>query len=667
MLLLIFLQKTNNMQYNLPLLLLFLLFLSHSLLAQLSMPQFFADNMVLQRDTIVPLWGDAAPRERITLNFMGETYRVRADREGKWRVDLPAMPAGGPYQLSIAGTNDRLQLENVMIGDVFLCSGQSNMEWPLRRLPTAEKEAMTANYPEIRLIKIRHDQALQPLDDVQPTSWELCSPANVMDFSAVAYFFARHLYNTYGVPIGLISSNWGGTPVESWISKGKLSEYPQMRDALATYEQEGMSVEKLRERHRQSWEKYEQNSYDQDPGTQERWYTEGYNYEEWPTMQVPAIWDDWAIRGHDGSVWFKRSFDLPAAWAGKNLMLYLGAIDDADKVWVNGELIGETVGREVFRRYQIPARLLKEENLITVRVADSGGPGGFAGNQRDLYVTPVLAQDQRLYLDGVWHYKIGLTRLDMPTPMHHHPATLYNAMIAPLVPYALKGMIWYQGESNEARAKEYATLFPDMIRQWREAWGTDVPFAFVQLANYRPPEQQAGNSAWAELREAQSKALELSRTAMAVTIDIGEADNIHPANKQDVGKRLALGMQKIAYGEDLVFSGPSFAGMEVSGDRVKIRFRHTGSGLIVKDKYGYLKGFTIAGEDGQWHYARAEITGPDEVTVYHPDVEKPVAVRYAWADNPDQANLYNVEGLPAVPFRTDDWPGVTDENEFVYR
>ena len=655
------------MKYYQPYLLLFFFFISHGLLAQLSMPQFFADHMVLQRDTIVPLWGNASPRERLTLRFQDETYRVQADRDGKWRASLPSMPAGGPYQLSIEGKNERLQLDNVMMGDVFLCSGQSNMEWPLRRLPSAEKEAMTANYPGIRLIKIRHDQALTPQEDVQPTSWEMCSPTSVMDFSAVAYFFARHLHNEYGVPIGLISSNWGGTPVESWISKGQLSDYPQMQDILSTYEEEGMSLEQLREKHQQNWEQYAEVSYDEDPGTEARWYADSFNYEDWPTMKLPAIWDDWDIRGHDGSVWFKRSFELPAAWAGKNLMLYLGAIDDADKVWVNGELIGETVGRQIFRRYQIPATVLQEENLITVRVADTGGPGGFAGNARDLYVTPVLAQDQRLYLDGAWHYKVGLTRLDMPTPMHHHPATLYNAMIAPLAPYALKGMIWYQGESNEARAKEYATLFPDMIGQWRTAWGASVPFAFVQLANYRPPAQQAGNSAWAELREAQSQALELSHTAMAVTIDIGEADNIHPANKLDVGQRLALGMQKIAYGEDLVFAGPTFAGMEVEGSQVKITFQNIGSGLIAKGKYGYLKGFTIAGEDQQWHYARAEITGQNEVTVYHPDVETPIAVRYAWSDNPDQANLYNVEGLPAAPFRTDNWAGVTDDNQFVYQ
>ena len=655
------------MKYKQHLLLLLFLFISPTLSAQLSMPELFADHMVLQRNQAVAVWGKAAPRERLTLRFNGETFRSRADAEGKWRTELPATPAGGPYQLIVEGKDERLEFSNVLMGDVFLCSGQSNMEWPLRRLPYAEKEAMTANYPEIRLIKIRHDQALEPQEDVLPTSWEMCSPANVMDFSAVAYFFARHLHNEYGIPIGLISSNWGGTPVDSWISQDKLSEFPQMEEILATYEQEGMSVAKLQEMHQQNWEKYGQEAYQKDPGTQEKWFADRDNYQDWPTMQLPAIWDDWAIRGHDGSVWFKRGFELPPAWAGKSLMLYLGAIDDEDKVWVNGELIGETVGRDVFRRYRIPADVLEENNVITVRVSDTGGRGGFAGNERDLYVAPVLAQDQRLHLDGSWHYKPGLSRRDMPTPMHHHPATLYNAMIAPLVPYGLKGMIWYQGESNEDRAKEYATLFPAMIEQWREAWGGTVPFAFVQLANYRPPQQMPKESRWAELREAQSEALELPKTAMAVTIDIGEADNIHPPNKQDVGKRLALGMQKIAYGEDLVFSGPTFAGMEKEGDQIKISFQHTGSGLTVKDKYGYLKGFTIAGEDREWHYAKAEISGPDEVTVYHPDVDNPVAVRYAWADNPDESNLYNIEGLPAAPFRTDDWPGITDENEFVYQ
>jgi sialate O-acetylesterase len=660
--------QLNMMNKRPHLLTLFLLLgLSHILYAQLSMPAFFSDGMVLQRNSEIPLWGKAEAREQLTITFDSQTFKTRADREGNWQVSLPALAAGGPYLLNVTGKSGRLDFDNILIGDVFLCGGQSNMEWPLRRLPTAEKEAMTANYPQIRLIKIQHDQALQPQDDVLPTSWQECSPQTVMDFSAIAYFFARHLHREQGVPIGLISSNWGGTPVESWISAEKLAEYPQMQNILQMYQQEEMSLGKLRIQHAQNWEKYRLESYDNDPGTREAWYASSYDYTDWPTMELPAVWDQWALQSYDGSVWFKRNFELPAAWAGENLMLYLGAIEDEDKVWVNGELIGETTGSGVFRRYQIPANLLQSNNQITIRVADMGGPGGFHGSAGDFYLSPVLAQDQRLYLDGSWHYQKALSRQDMPTPMHHLPATLYNAMIAPLAPYALKGMIWYQGESNEARAKEYAGLFPDMIQQWREAWGAEVPFAFVQLANYRPPSERPGNSAWAELREAQAEALKLPNTAMAVITDAGEADNIHPANKQDVGKRLALGMRKIAYGEDLVFSGPTFASIRVEGGQAKVTFKNVGSGLLVKDKYGYLKGFTIAGEDREWHFAKAEISGPDEVTVYHPDVDKPVAVRYAWADNPDEANLYNVEGLPAAPFRTDDWPGVTDQNKFVYQ
>ena len=636
--------------------------------AQLSLPHVFSDHMVIQRDQPVPVWGTANPKEKVEVTFNGKTSTAKADQSGRWQIELPATAAGGPYSVEVKAKDQTISFTDVLVGDVFLCGGQSNMEWRVRQLPYANEVAYTAHDTQIRLIKVAHDQALQPKDDILPTEWQVNSEENVREFSAVAYFFAQQLREHLGVPIGLISSNWGGTPAEAWMSAEALSSYPSLNEAVQQLQAEGNTMEKISENYRATIDGFFDDVDDRDPGMKENWASADADFQEWPTLILPTYFDREALPRHDGTVWFKKSLELPNDLQGKDLLLNLGQIDNDDQVWVNDTHVGETQGAERYRRYKVPASVIEEgENIITIRVTDAGGQGGFATAGKDFYLASAQQQSNRLSLSGEWYYQRGAGRNNYPTPLHHYPGFLYNAMIHPLVPYALKGMIWYQGESNASRAQEYGEIFPAMIQQWRKDWGSEIPFAFVQLANFMATDDTPQSSNWAELREAQTKTLSLPKTGMATIIDIGEADNIHPANKRDVGKRLALAMRRIAYGEDVVDSGPTFESARAKGNKMIVTLDNVGSGLVVKDKYGYLKGFTLAGDDQQFHWAKAEISGENEVTVYSDAVDKPVAVRYAWANNPDMANLYNEEGLPAVPFRSDDWDGITKDNQFTLR
>jgi sialate O-acetylesterase len=382
-------------------------------------------------------------------------------------------------------------------------------------------------------------------------------------------------------------------------------------------------------------------------------------------MKLPALWEraDVGLEHYDGIVWFRETITLPQRVEGKSLRLDVGKIDDSDQTWFNGLQVGSIEQQyQRPRSYHVPGQLVRAgENVITVRVVDTGGGGGIWGS-RQLLSLETPDGSFSLSLAGDWKFKTAL-RTNGKTKGRLNPndrtSLLFNGMLKPVMPYAIKGAIWYQGESNAWRAYQYRSVFPAMIKDWRLQWGQgDFPFLFVQLANFKAPKDEPGDSDWAELREAQSMALSVAKTGMAVIIDIGEADDIHPRNKQDVGKRLALAAKKVAYGMDVVHSGPMYDSMEIAGDKIRIRFTSTGSGLMVKDNYGYIKGFAVAGKDKKFIWANAILDG-NEVVVWSPVVQNPVAVRYAWADNPDDANLYNKEGLPASPFRTDQWPGVT--------
>ncbi|MGB9624270.1 MAG: sialate O-acetylesterase [Phycisphaerae bacterium] len=473
--------------------------------AAVKLPAVIGDNMVLQRDMKVPIWGTADPGEKVTVTIGDQKAATTAGADGRWMVRLDPLKAGGPFEMTVAG-NNKITLKDILVGEVWVCSGQSNMAMTVKAAANAHEEISAAKYPDIRLFTVARKVAATPQSDTQG-SWVRCSPETVGDFSAAAYYFGRHLYRELDVPIGLIHSSWGGTPAEAWTSRSTLEADPALK----------------------------------------------------------AIVDRW------------------------------------DEQIANARRAGNAAEnkRPAARGAKPPADL-------------AASPG--------------------------------------------RPSSLYNGMIQPLIPYAIRGAIWYQGEANAGRAYQYRKLFPAMIQDWRKAWGQgDFPFLFVQLANFQPTKPEPSDSTWAELREAQTMTLSLPKTGMAVIIDIGEAKDIHPKNKQDVGKRLALAALAIAYGKDVAYSGPMYDSMKIEGDRIRLTFKHVDGGLVAKD--GKLKGFAIAGADRKFVWAEAQIDG-DTVVVHSDKVARPVAVRYAWADNPE-CNLYNKAGLPASPFRTDDWPGVT--------
>ena len=627
------------------------------------LPRILSSNMVIQRNTEFKIWGWADKGEKISVSFNELKRSTKAGKDGKWMVIFPAMKEGGPYSMLIKGKNE-IKLTNIMFGDIWVCSGQSNMEWPLSRTNNAEDEIASANYPDIRLFQCPHNIQFAPVDDVESGEWKVCTPETVRNFSAVGYLFGRGIHNEVDIPIGLLFTAWGGTNVETWTSMESISEVKDFDGLLQ--EMKNYDPEKII-----SKRKAQIDSILKSFGTDEKgmvgekalWADPGLDVSQWKNMELPALWESAGLYGLDGVVWFRKGFELTREIASKGIVLYLGPIDDSDITWINGKKVGETKDKyNEDRKYEIPADILKPGiNIITVRVEDTGGGGGLYGKPDQM---KIVSGDFKLSMAGQWKFRLSSSdvKVDLTSFVgpNSYPTLLFNGMIHPFLNYPVKGAIWYQGESNAGRAHQYRTIFPLLINDWRTKWNNpEMPFMFVQLANYMKPPVEPGESEWAELREAQLMTLKLPKTGMAVIIDIGEANDIHPKNKQDVGKRLALAALKIAYGKDIVHSGPVYKSMAVSGNKVTVDFDYIGSGLKCYDRYGYLKGFSIAGNDRKFHWAKAYIEN-NKVVVYNDKVNNPIAVRYGWADNPDDVNLYNNEDLPASPFRTDDWPGITD-------
>ena len=630
--------------------------------AQLELPQLFSDHMVLQRGEELPIWGTSSRRDRITISINGKEVKTRAGRDGKWQAILPTMEAGGPYTLSISGKKESLTIEDVLIGEVWICSGQSNMEWNLASSNNADEEIASANYPKIRHFKIPHIIGTEPNERIDgKAEWEVCHPDVAGKFSAVAYFFGRKLHHELDVPIGLVNTSWGGTEVEAWTSGAALDSFEVFTEELAFLNDfdEGEMATKEKERIENLFGGPIQGPI-QKMGGAPSWAIPEVDMSSWRNMDLPGLWEDKGLRNIDGEIWFRKLVSLTAEQISQKCILSLGPIDDRDETWINGRKIGQTDQYNKKRVYDIPEGVLQVGlNSIAIKVLDTGGGGGLYGNPEDLYLQ---VGEEKISLVGVWKYKASDIKVNAGLQPNRYASSLYNGMIHPLIPFAFQGAIWYQGESNASRAHQYQTLFPLMIRDWRNRWGQgEFPFLFVQLANFRQAKDMPGDSDWAELREAQDMTLDLPATGMASAIDIGEAGDIHPRNKQDVGLRLALNALHMTYGkEDLVSSGPRYKGMEVQGNKVAISFSDVGQGLEVRDRYGYIRGFSIAGPDKKFHWARATLTGKNTILVHSPDVQKPQAVRYGWADNPDDLNLYNSANLPANPFRTDSWKGITE-------
>ena len=641
-----------------------------ALFANPRLPKIFSDGMVLQRNQPIPLWGWADAKEKITIHFDKQTKMVKADKDGKWMVKLDAEIAGGPYQLEVVGKTT-VSIQDVLVGEVWVCSGQSNMEMPIAgwgKVQNYQQEIAAADYPAIRQFLVTKAVSSFPKEDVAGGDWKLCSPKTAGDFTAVGYFFARELYKKLNIPIGLINTSWGGTMVETWISRGAFEKSDEFKSMIATMPLVNLdSIAKFKERAMIKTIESLQGDYT-DHANVAHWADKDFDDSKWPKMKLPGMWENqhMGLDDLDGLVWFRKTIMVDDVDAGKPAILNLGKIDDSDDTYVNGVKIGEMKNKYGDdRSYKIAAGVLKAgRNVIAIRVEDTGGGGGLYSNATDLHLS---IGNKSIPLDGEWQFRVEAIYADGgKTGPNSYPTLLYNAMLSPLIPYGIKGAIWYQGESNAGRAFQYRKAFPLMINDWRQHWGQgDFPFYFVQLASFNASNgNSTTGSTWAELREAQTLTLSLPNTGMAVTTDIGEATDIHPKNKQEVGKRLASIALVKDYGQNQEFSGPVYNSMKVTGDKVVLSFTHIGKGLMVKDKYGYLRGFELAGSDHQFHYAKAYIDG-ETIVVGSAEVGSPVALRYGWADNALEANLFNKDGFPAAPFRTDDWKGVTVEEKYV--
>jgi sialate O-acetylesterase len=633
-------------------------FISINTLGHVKLPRLVSNGMVLQREAKVKIWGWAAKDEKISIHFINSTYNTTADNDGNWSVLLPEHKAGGPFEMQINASNS-ITIHDIMIGDVWVCSGQSNMELPMSRVSwnyPGEIEHSENKYIRQFLVPDRYDFN-KPEKDLSSGAWKSASPENTPNFSAVGYFFAKEIYNKYKIPVGLINSALGGSPVESWISEDSLKEFPKYYNEALMFRDSGL-INKIEEADRARSNAWYTELWNQDKGnkdTQHMWYTPSLNTSDWNSMTVPGYWADNTNLGLvNGVVWFIRKVNIPSTMIGKPAKLILGRIVDADSTFVNGEFVGTVSYQYPPRRYDIPAGLLKAgENTILIRIINNTGKGGFVPDKE----YDIVAGDDSINVEGEWKYRLGaeMPALMSQTFIRWKPMGLYNAMIEPLLKYHIKGVIWYQGESNTGRPWDYNKLFTTMISDWRNKWDEgNFPFLFVQLPNFMEAKSEPSESSWALLREAQLKTLSLPNTGMAVTIDIGEWNDIHPLDKKDVGKRLFLASEKVAYGNDTVnYSGPIYKSMKVEGNKIILSFENLDGGLIAKGG-DELKDFAIAGADKHFVWAKAKIDG-DKVIVWNDDIANPVAARYAWADNPAGANLSNKVGLPGSPFRTDDF------------
>ncbi|MFL5581085.1 MAG: sialate O-acetylesterase [Gemmatimonadaceae bacterium] len=646
--------------------------------AQLRTSRLVGDGMVMQRGASVPVWGAAAPGDSVVVTFDGRRHATRADAAGAWRVTLPSMRAGGPHEMTIAARGEQLRVRDILVGDVWVASGQSNMEWTVANANDAPRETAAATDRGIRHFKVPQSWAEEPSGELAGGAWVAADPRTVGEFTAIGYFFARELRKTAaaGVPIGIINTTWGGSRIEPWMSSEALGFDQARWDSVKAEERAAQqrTLDRLRERLGGELPKA-------DAGLvngQALWADPALDDAAWATIAVPGQWEPAGWEGLDGVAWYRTSFELTPAEAAQGVRLGLGQIDDSDVSWVNGVEVGRLDnGWNVPRAYAVPAAALRPgRNVVAVRVEDFQGGGGIAGDPSQVFLE---VGGVRRPLPAAWKFRVARVREDVEGQKNQVPTLLYNKMIHPLLPYPIKGAIWYQGESNAypEGAIAYRKQFADMITDWRRRWGVgDFPFLWVSLANYQKadaePASDHASAGWALLREAQHRALALPSTGEAIAIDVGEAGDIHPRNKQEVGRRLALAARRVAHGEHaLVASGPAYRSHRVEGGRVVLDFDGVGGGLVVGRRpdagaegepatgaapapAGALKGFAIAGPDLRFVWADARIEG-NRVVVWSDRVPNPVAVRYAWGNNPSTANLYNRAGLPAAPFRTDEW------------
>ena len=659
--------------------------------AKVQLTPLFTDNMIFQQNCLAPVWGEALPGTQVivTPSWNKKAYVAVADAEGHWQVRI-ATPKGSfkKYTLTISD-GDPVVLQNVVVGEVWLASGQSNMEMSFDRMASRSGRGSyedASGYSDIRLLHVSRATGMRERDYFKAESdgWRESSPEAVQNFSAAGWYFGRKLQEVLKVPVGIIHSSWGGTIIEAWMSEGALRSFPEVRNQLDLVSKLPDNESERERTFEEEIDSFFQEVWSKDNGIQDGaavWALPGFNDSDWRTISLPCtvqtLWP-----GTSGIFWFRKEIEIPSGWEGHDLTLSLGPVDDFDDTFWNGESVGSGRIWSKPREYSIPARMVKAgKTVICIRNTDDHGDGGLYGNASLFYVQG--PDGKRIRIDGEWKVCLSMSFKGMPNAARHEPnlsTVLYNAMIKPLAPFAIKGAIWYQGESNVDKAYRYGDLMGAMVLDWRALWGYEFPFYITQLAGFKQVTSNPGDDDWAELREAQAKTVSvLDKVGMACIIDIGEAGDVHPIRKEEVGERLARLALANDYGRKVTADGPRYAGYTVLDNAVRVRFTDIAKGLTVipsgdyaaerygkdgmdcelvkKAESGVLCGFQIAGADHVWHWADAAIDG-DEVIVSSPEVRHPLAVRYAWGANP-VCNLFNSEGLPAWPFRTDDWIGVT--------
>lgn len=645
------------------------LYISFSVYARVIVPGIFADNMVLQRNVSIPVWGWADANEKVEIKFNKQTKTIKADKNGKWIVRLDAENAGGPYELSVKGKNSIL-IKNVLVGEVWLCSGQSNMEWTVGQSDNAKKEIAAAKYLFIRHVKIRHTISSLPETDFITDGWKVCDSTTVANFSGIGYFFAKNVYDSLKIPIGLINDSWGGTNVETWISRESFESSDEFREMIAGMPKINLdSLSKAIVKSTELRIEALQGTKFIDL-TPNLFKEPAFDDSKWPELNEPQLWEQQSIGELDGVVWLRKTIILPSLDFTKEAIIELSKIDDDDITYINGIKVGSTNQWDAKRKYAISPGILQEgKNVIAVRVVDNIGGGGIYGDAADLKIT---LNEKIISLSGNWKFQVE--SIKKTTSENSFPSLCYNSMIAPLIPYAFKGVLWYQGESNAGRSYQYRKAFPLMINDWRKKIGQgDFPFYFVQLATFFAGGNSNDGCGWAELREAQTMTLSLPNTGMVVTTDlVTNPKDIHPTNKQDVGKRLAALALNNLYEKQMVCNGPSYKSMEVKGNEIILSFDNTGTGLFTPDKYGYIKGFEIAGADSVFYFAKAFIRD-DKIILSADKVSNPMAAHFGWMGDAIECNLFNKEarpdgsvgrGFPAIPFRTDEWKTVTKNEKY---
>jgi sialate O-acetylesterase len=615
------------------------------------MPKIFGSHMVLQRGANVRLWGKSAPNAALWVDFVGTRTYIVADTAGTWLVYLPKFEAGGPYTLRVFLQNDstqELRFDDVMLGDVWLASGQSNMEWQVQQALGAETEIPQAANKNLRFFVVPHQKSIEPEADLSGGAWAVADSISVRTVSAVAYYFAKEIEANVQVAVGILQSTWGGTPVEAWTSSEMLGSLAFMKPRLG--ELEGISLQSFVQDSLdliRFWDIV----YHAPKGFDTQLTRSNFVDDDWPELRMPSTHKDWSFAPFEGMIWMRKSFDLKANSLGCDFEIFLGKPEMNYSVFFNGVEICNTVwNARLMHNYKIPKELLRSgKNTVTIRMAALWGGGGFGSLPEDMFLTNGLV---KIALAGMWKYNIGLEP-QIPAIMNYqyYPSLVYNAMIHPLEPYNVRGFLWYQGEANDTASVHYQSLFPCLINDWRIRWQQRMlPFIFVQLPNYMSAHELPTESNWAAMREAQAMALALPSTAMVCTIDLGDALTIHPLRKTEVGLRLAWAALRGVYGKNVLASGPSFVGFSIQDNLARVKFNCAASGLRTTDS-AELTGFSVAGADGKFYWAKAHIEG-DTVVLCADEVSAPVSVRYNWADNPS-GKLSDSSGLPALPFRTD--------------